>query len=116
MPTAVKSDTAFVPLGGERQLNICLAVIYATVNYAVHGWLTQLSNHSSDPIQKPPPLLFNLRAEKDLAACCRHACCCPWQARKLNKELRPMRNFSPIMLLYGALSLFGTNFPFSTRC
>ena len=30
-----------------------------------------------------------------------------------NKELRPVRDFSPSMLLYGALSLFRTNFP---RC
>ena len=30
-----------------------------------------------------------------------------------NKELRPMTDFSPSMLLYGALSLFRTNFP---RC
>ena len=29
------------------------------------------------------------------------------------KELRPVRDFSPSMLLYGALSLFGTKFP---RC
>ena len=28
-----------------------------------------------------------------------------------NKELRPVRDFSPSMLLYGALSLFRTNFP-----
>ena len=32
----------------------------------------------------------------------------PW-----NKELLPVRDFSPSMLLYGALSLFRTNFP---RC
>ena len=36
-----------------------------------------------------------------------------------NKELRPVRDFSPSMLLYGALSLFRTVnaiFPVATRC